>query len=591
METTRSALEDSISAELRRIYDNLPPDDIVRFLPDFEFGANPYEWEDPVWGKTKIDESWGGLDEQDPNIDYTEMFMRLSVHPAVRRLGGVEQLTLPEHYATLRNAAQFSRLEHVMGSALVTKLLIDKWNEENPEDRIDNHQKTIFMLRTMLSDLGHTIGSHLGDWIESDVTETKHDQELLEYIRKNGIGDIISQYEITLEEVILTEVEERDFVERSSPSLCIDRVDYAVREIHRINRYFDDPEKKFTIDDFRLVKDEDGKLQLVMNDPNRALLFAKAYELLPKEDWSEPLQRLQTTLYTDLVKTVLVGIGTGRLSTVMSKFDLPLPGPEGEETWVFESNRHPRDILMHVESIIEDVVVEAGSYSGEGLLYRTISEIDTIMRTISSIAQEYNRSEREAEVVAFMDAVENGDVSVNAQIPDRSILTQGITGSLGSGDTIEISFHEDAELIQDESCETVLIELPRRKKRGIDPPIPIDGKMVRLSELPNSEYALNDGAYNKLVAQIRFDTYDWARSIKRAKALIEPYWDNLQKRPRISAEQLREEQQHALIAFYAVGDYPKFTRDGVLQNRFKKQERTRIAALFAGRRCANREGN
>lgn len=78
---------------------------------------------------------------------------------------GIEQLTLPEHYATIPNAANFSCWEHITGSPVLVKLLVEKWNNENPTDRVSNRELVVFMLRTMLSDIGHTIGSHLGDWI------------------------------------------------------------------------------------------------------------------------------------------------------------------------------------------------------------------------------------------------------------------------------------------------------------------------------------------------------------------------------------------------------------------------------------------
>src|SRR3990167_2811706 len=118
------------------------------------------------------------------------------------------------------------------------------------------------------------------------------------------------------------------------------------------------------IDDFELIKDENDVLQLVMTDPSRALLFAKTYELLPKEDWSEPMQRLQTSLYTDMLKLMLVSIGNGISPTTVSRIELPPYGYD-DSTWMYESERHPRDILMYAESVIADTMTRIHSVEHE----------------------------------------------------------------------------------------------------------------------------------------------------------------------------------------------------------------------------------
>src|SRR3989338_6051837 len=563
---------------INEFFDSLPAGHIARFLPDVYFDFDSYEWTDPVWGRAEIDESWGSIDRSEDDPNYPAMFRQLLLHPAITRMICIEQLTLPKQYATIENAAQFSRWEHITGSAILVKQLVDKWNLQHSDDAVDNRQKVIYILRTMLSDVGHTVGSHVGDWIMNDADEKEHDEQLLEYIQDNGIADIIEQYGIQLREVILTEVDEDDFVERSSPYLCIDRVDYATREIHRTNRYFDDPSKKFTIDDFELIKDENDVLQLVMTDPSRALLFAKTYELLPKEDWSEPMQRLQTSLYTDMLKLMLVSIGNGISPTTVSRIELPPYGYD-DSTWMYESERHPRDILMYAESVIADTMTRIHSVQsmniereqGADEIMKTILDYDYIMRSLSQLASSYNNNERQAEVAEFTRSVDAHEINPNAQVQDRSLLESAQKIEIQEGRAIGFHF-----MALNETSTEYTIDLPQRKKRSIDPVMNIDGRICRLSEYSDGEYTPNNDAYAPMMAEIVSNDPEIMKSLKRMPILLERHWAELLERPRMPAEQMRIVQKIALKGLVAVGDYWQNTQSGYVGDLHKKADMERF---------------
>lgn len=575
---------DIVRDGLSEIYSKLQPDHIACFLPDVDFSYSTYKWEDPVWGPAQLDETWGGIDEDDNSIDYTYMFKALFLHPAIKRLIGIEQLTLPSQYETLPNTARFSRWEHITGSALLVKQLVDNWNTENPTDTIGNRQKVIYILRTMLSDVGHTIGSHLGDWIMDDQHEKEHDVQLKEYIEQNGIDEILEQFNIDLNEVILTEVDEEDFVERPSPYLCIDRVDYATREIHRTNRYFDEPNKRFTIEDFRLVK-VDGAFQMVMDSPQRALEFAKAYELLTKEDWSEPLQRLQTTIYTELIKVVLIAIANGQLRTPIGASELrPFEFDGQSTTWISESDKHPRDVLMYAEAIIGatiksayDMVQYVNSAPMPEIL-QTICDLDYIMRSISEIAKTHYHNTRSDEVVEFMNDVSTGVLGPNAQIKDRDILYTPSFIELVKGSGIVIDFGTKTDYDNSDNQSSATVTLAERKKRVIDPTISVDGRVKQLSQV--SAYTVNSDAYSALSARLIFETPELADSLNQAKNIIEAEWESLLSRDRLSARQLQDMQRSPLTGFIAATDYWQFTRRGALEEE-NKLRTLRLASEWA----------
>lgn len=551
-------------ATFAEIEADLPSDHIVHFLPDVDF-AEIDSWHDPVWGPVVVDASWGGYDQADNEPYYPDLFRRLLYHPAMRRMIGIEQLTLPEHYATIPNAARFSRWEHITGSAVLVKHLVEKWNNAHPDERVSGRKLTVYMLRTMLSDIGHTIGSHLGDWLADDTTEKEHDESLLSYITSTGIGDILAEYNISPEEVVLTEIQENDFVECPSPQLCIDRVDYAVREIHRTNRYFDDPMERFTHTDFELHKDASGTLQLVMTDPERALLFAKAYELLPKEDWSEPLQRLQTTLYTDLVRYILTLIGTGQASTDIGANEIrPFIGDPREPEWIDEWERHPRDVLMYSESALARTIrsfrVNLPYQNSE--TKHIVNTMDTLLRDTSRIAtDEWNF--RSTEVAAFTEGIATHGLMPTAQITDRAPKKYGDSSSLIS--SIIFKEYDTIDDISDDSHQ-LEVTLPARKKRVIDPMVLVDGQPKPLShvQFPHGSYHPNTDTYTSYRATIVCNE-PIAVLYAQMRHETDKEWPELQKRPRITDEQLRYTQRMVLIALSAGYDYPDFIKRPYLE--------------------------
>lgn len=529
--------------------DLMPPGHIIHFLPDvhFDFDYDTYHWRDPVWGTVRV-ETWGHSLEDDD--DFSDLFKELLLHSSIRRLIGIEQLTLPEGYHTVINAERFSRWEHITGSAELTSKLIDKWNRSNPDSSISSREKTVYILRTMLSDIAHTVGSHLGDWIEGDATETYHDGSLEAYLHDSGVADVITAHNIPIHEVVLTSIKTQDFVESSAPQLCIDRVDYGTREIHRTNPYFWNGQRKFTIDDFCLAEDADGVLRLAMEDPKRALLFTKSYELLSEEDWAEPLQRLQTSLYTKMVKLILIGVGTGVIRTVVGKSEV---APFDDPSWVPERNRNYRDVLGYTEGTLGAAIDDAHSVyhalpSPKPKLLETIVALDACMQQISTTARDYQKHARHEQVAEFMQAVEAGSLVLSDEIQPRP-STQPCSEP-GPIESVTFSFSDDSDAIY----------LPPRKKRSIDPPIHSNNAMEALSSLTSNQ--LSSNPQPELWAQLIFNDPRVARAVKETDELINQHWQIIKCRPRLSPSQLREVQKHYLMPLSAAIDYGRFTQIG-----------------------------
>lgn len=275
----------------------------------YEIGETKLAISDPVWGKEVIGDR---PDDQ--------MLVELARTPAFRRLQSIEQLSLGGNLATMPNSMYFSRWQHIWGStAFVRKML-----KEDP--RFDDRQKMVFQLRTLLSDVGHTAFSHLGDWLFQGPggAEDLHDQDLREYLRVTGIEHVLERYGFSLEETVFPEVE--DWVECPSPDLCVDRVDYGLREMLRwvdpsihLSMYASDLQNPTSL--FEIA--DNG--QLVMTDKLFARMFSAGFSILPTEHWSQPVHRLQ-----------LQFLQTGIQAAVADQLVM--------------SDKHPRDKLFAIDN-------------------------------------------------------------------------------------------------------------------------------------------------------------------------------------------------------------------------------------------------
>lgn len=264
----------------------------VQFLPNYEYSEQQRRLhiEDPVWGSETIGD-WEG----------DELFGELFLHPTFQRLAAIEQLTLPRVYATMPGSTELTRWEHAWGSVVFVRKMIRQAEAEGRT--FDPRQKMVLQLRTLVSDAAHTAFSHLGDWLRQGFggTEDSHDEDLTDYLENTGVNDVLrnSRFGIQPEEVIFPPVE--DWVECSSPALCVDRVDYGVREIMR---WVDPGVNEVWRNAFRI----DEQDRLVMKDEATARYFGLCFGMLATEHWSHPVHRLQLQLFGDIVKGAILDV-------------------------------------------------------------------------------------------------------------------------------------------------------------------------------------------------------------------------------------------------------------------------------------------
>lgn len=261
-----------------------------RPIPSYEHDLDRMKLHDPVWGECEIGDE-----------PYDELLLELAKTPLFTRLQAVEQLTFNGEFSTVPNTSEFSRWEHIWGSLVFVR----KMTEDDP--RFSEKDRIVLQLRTLFSDVGQTSFSHLGDWLFQGLQggEDLHDQDLRALLETSGIEELLAKYDLTLDETVFPDVE--DWVECPSPALCVDRVDYGLREILRwasppthVNMYMlelHNPKSLFEIN-------ENG--ELAIKDAKFAREFALGFSLLASDDWSHPTHRVMMELMQTAIRDALI---------------------------------------------------------------------------------------------------------------------------------------------------------------------------------------------------------------------------------------------------------------------------------------------
>ena len=408
-------------------------------LPVYELEDDKMRIHDVVWGDCDIG-------DRQP---YDSLLMELARSPLFRRLQAVEQLTLPPRFATLPNTTYFSRWQHVWGSLAFVRKMTEG------DERFDDRQRTVLELRTLFSDVGQTAFSHLGDWMFQGIQggENLHDQDLRELLETFGVDALLEKYGLTLDETVFPEVD--DWVECPSPDLCVDRVDYGLREILRwsgratdIARYqqnLQNPQSLFRINDQQMLE---------VTNEDFARRFAAGYSILPTEHWIQPVHRLQLELLQTAVKRALLE------SYFSDGVSLTYPV-------------HPRDRIHGIDADFRFALSTVGD---GGALSRT-------MQTIASDQRQAYIAARQLDLGYLLSNVSSSFPSFPDPLQSYCYPSEGF--GLVSPHA-EVTRDDEARQEVSQEMGRISLGLPPLKPRSIDPVVSMDGQAMRLSEIDPS---------------------------------------------------------------------------------------------------------
>lgn len=220
---------------------------------------------DIVYGKCKVDE---------------EVLIELIKSPTVQRTKFISQFGVPDKYYHKKN---FSRFEHTIGVMLLLKRLGATLEEQ---------------VAGLLHDVSHFPFSHVMDWVlaeSAENSESLHDKLHHEFLVKTDIPKILEKYGFSFNRI--TNEENFLLLERESPNLCADRVDYSLREMAYNEDIIAIKRILCSIANFN------GKL--ICLDKKTANLFARKFLMLQKTHWGGKQAVLGYHIFSYVIKYCL----------------------------------------------------------------------------------------------------------------------------------------------------------------------------------------------------------------------------------------------------------------------------------------------
>lgn len=204
-------------------------------------GIKNFNIHDLIYGRVTID---------------TPVISEIINTPSFQRLKSLNQYGIPDEFYHKKN---YSRYEHCLGVMLLLKHF--KAQEEE-------------QIAGLLHDISHHTFSHVYDWVVGSAgLEDAQDHIHYQFLRKSEIPKILKKYGYSIKN--LTNYHNYGLLERESPELCADRIDYSLREL--------EPDIARKI--FKNLTVVEG--QIVCKNQKTAATFARKFLALQTKHWGE----------------------------------------------------------------------------------------------------------------------------------------------------------------------------------------------------------------------------------------------------------------------------------------------------------------
>ena len=193
----------------------------------------------------------------------------------LQRLKGLAQYGLPDEYYHKKN---FSRYEHSIGVLILLRNLKADLGEQ---------------VAGLLHDVSHTAFSHVVDWFLGDPTKEDYQDKIhLEIIKDSKIPEILENHGFSYLDI--SNLEAFSLLDRRAPSLCVDRLDYAFRELISLIKIRSVKKMVSSLSNFN------G--QVVFLEKDNAKDFANYYMELQKKHWAGDEARARYHLLAEALK-------------------------------------------------------------------------------------------------------------------------------------------------------------------------------------------------------------------------------------------------------------------------------------------------
>ncbi len=234
---------------------------------------------DAIYGKYKINEP---------------VLVELIKSRPMQRLKKIAQLGIPNRFYHIRG---FSRFEHSLG----VMLLLRKLNASLEEQAAG-----------LLHDVSHTAFSHVFDWtVGNQEAEDYQDKSYKKFFFNSEIPGILREQGFNVNKI--SDLKQFSLLEKEIPSLCADRIDYALREFHLWANPEAVEETKVSSSPFAAARVVDYLVEhlsnlggkIVFTNQKSAYLFATTFLKCQREHWGGEEAVTRYYLFSLILKDAL----------------------------------------------------------------------------------------------------------------------------------------------------------------------------------------------------------------------------------------------------------------------------------------------
>ncbi|PWN42430.1 hypothetical protein IE81DRAFT_281003, partial [Ceraceosorus guamensis] len=202
---------------------------------------------------------------------------------AVLRLRDIHQYGVS---ALFGQTAPVTRLEHSIGAMLIVRRLGGSVEEQ---------------VVGLLHDISHTALSHVIDFSLGGTGEGEsyHEVHKEHYLHSTNISELLAKHGLKLEKI--AEESNYGLVERCSPRLCADRLDYALRDTVASGNLKRLTARKVLSSIVACPNPQHPDRVIAMTDVEAALALSRAYMRTDAMMWSEPTQAMLSSQVADSI--------------------------------------------------------------------------------------------------------------------------------------------------------------------------------------------------------------------------------------------------------------------------------------------------
>jgi uncharacterized protein len=199
---------------------------------------------------------------------------------SMKRLENISNNGAPEKYY-YKN--QFSRLEHSLGCLILSEIF-----NANLEEKV----------ACLLHDINHTAFSHIYDILIENHEEDYQDKTFFEFLNNTQeIKDIFEKYKININN--FKNFEKFKLLDKSKPQVCIDRLEYCLREFYYITKnknYI-----KNIIFNIKITEND----EIIFKTKSAAKDFAESYLYLFLNRWNKPRNIEKQIFFANILKIAI----------------------------------------------------------------------------------------------------------------------------------------------------------------------------------------------------------------------------------------------------------------------------------------------